>query len=70
MILENGRRLKNSSQNIPHASEELKENSKEWMKLKEIFAPIFSWITELVSSLLYHCSSIEYSFLLGETIAS
>ena len=43
-----GQCLKISSQNIPHASEELKENSKEWVQLQQAFAPVFEWITELV----------------------
>jgi hypothetical protein len=45
---EDGRQLKNSSQNIPHASEELKENSEEWLKLSQAFASVFDWIQELV----------------------
>jgi hypothetical protein len=52
-LLRNGRRLKNSSQNVPHASEELKENSKEWVQLQQAFAPVFEWITELVR---FNCS--------------
>jgi hypothetical protein len=49
-LLRDGRRLKNSSQNIPHASEELKENREEWLKLQHVFAPVFNWIHELVFS--------------------
>jgi len=45
---ENGHRLKNSSQNIPRGSQELKENSEEWLKLQHAFAPVFEWISELV----------------------
>jgi len=45
---EDGRCLKNSSQNIPRGSQELKENSEEWLKLQHVLAPVFEWISELV----------------------
>jgi len=45
---EDGCCLKNSSQNIPRGSQELKEHSEEWLKLQHIFAPVFEWISELV----------------------
>ena len=51
ILLREGRQLKNSSQNIPQASLELKENSEEWLKLRHVLAPIFDWISELVR----HC---------------
>jgi hypothetical protein len=45
------KQLKNSSQNIPRASEELKKKSEQWVKLQVAFAPVFEWIRAMVISL-------------------
>jgi hypothetical protein len=47
-LVRNHKRLKNSSQNIPRASEELKQNSEQWVKLQEAFASVFEWIRAMV----------------------
>jgi len=60
MVLQDGRRLKNSSQNIPRASLKLQENSEEWLKLRHAFALVFKWVKELVP-LLFKCFSIGFS---------
>jgi hypothetical protein len=44
-----GKHRVNTSQNVPRASTELKENSPEYLMFVEALGPLFEWINQLVS---------------------
>jgi hypothetical protein len=47
-LRKNGKHHVNTSQNVPRASLELKENSREHHMIIEAFGPVFEWINQLV----------------------
>lgn len=47
-LQKNGKHRVNTSQNVPRASLELKENSSEYRMFIEALGPLFQWINQLV----------------------
>ena len=48
-LRKNGKQRVNTSQNVPRASIELKENSVEYQMFIDTLGPLFEWINQLVS---------------------
>jgi hypothetical protein len=58
-LQKNGKRRVNTSQNVPRASLELKENSHEYQMFIEALGPIFQWINQLVWDFLLFFSGVD-----------
>ena len=47
-LLKDGKKRTNTCQNVPRQSNELKENSEQYLILIEVFQPVFNWLNAQV----------------------
>ncbi|KAF8958636.1 hypothetical protein BDZ97DRAFT_1612181, partial [Flammula alnicola] len=64
-LQKDGKKHVNTSQNVPRATRELKENSPEYRMFIEALEPVFNWIGKLVSIHLLPDSFQTLSYLVS-----